>query len=44
MDVCFSSQTLKQDLVQAHKENSQLKSQNQKAEAELKTLTEAVHR
>ncbi|XP_051257324.1 coiled-coil alpha-helical rod protein 1 isoform X1 [Dicentrarchus labrax] len=37
-------ETLKQDLVQAHKENSQLKSQNQKAEAECKTLTEAVHR
>nr|XP_046266739.1 coiled-coil alpha-helical rod protein 1 [Scatophagus argus] len=37
-------ETLKQDLVQAHKENSQLKSQNQKAEAQLKTLTEAVHR
>ncbi|XP_041808504.1 coiled-coil alpha-helical rod protein 1 [Chelmon rostratus] len=37
-------ETLKQDLVQAHKENSQLKSQNQKAEVELKSLTEAVHR
>ncbi|XP_044079620.1 coiled-coil alpha-helical rod protein 1 [Siniperca chuatsi] len=37
-------ETLKQDLVQAQKENSLLKSQNQKAEAELKALTEAVHR
>ncbi|KAM8742283.1 coiled-coil alpha-helical rod protein 1 isoform 2-T3 [Acanthopagrus schlegelii] len=37
-------ETLKQDLVQVHKENSQLKSQNQKAETELKTITEAVHR
>ncbi|XP_070773896.1 coiled-coil alpha-helical rod protein 1 [Enoplosus armatus] len=37
-------ETLKQDLVQAHKENSQLKSQSRKAEAELKTLDTAVHR
>ncbi|XP_038565124.1 coiled-coil alpha-helical rod protein 1 [Micropterus salmoides] len=37
-------ETLKQDLVKAQKENSLLKSQNQKEEAELKTLTEAVHR
>lgn len=44
MDVCFSSQTLKQDLVQAQKENSQLKSQNEKLETELKTLAEAMHR
>ncbi len=40
----FSLQTLKQDLVQAHKENSQLKSLNQKVEAQLKSLTEAVHK
>ncbi|XP_070699704.1 coiled-coil alpha-helical rod protein 1 [Pempheris klunzingeri] len=32
------------DLAQAHKENLQLRSQNHKAEAELKTLTEAVQR
>ncbi|XP_030602462.1 coiled-coil alpha-helical rod protein 1 [Archocentrus centrarchus] len=32
----------KQDLASLHKENVQLKSQSQKAEAELKTLTEAV--
>lgn len=44
MDVCFPSQTLKQDLVQAQKENSQLKSENENAEAKLKTLTEAMHR
>lgn len=44
MDVCFSSQTLEQDLVQARKENSQLKSLTEKAEAELSTLTEAVQR
>lgn len=37
-------QALKQDLVVAQEENSQLKSQNQKAEAELKALREAVHR
>ncbi|KAI3373565.1 hypothetical protein L3Q82_022153, partial [Scortum barcoo] len=37
-------ETLKQDLVQAHKENSQLKLQNQKAVVKLKTLTEAVQR
>ncbi|XP_030294927.1 coiled-coil alpha-helical rod protein 1 [Sparus aurata] len=37
-------ETLKQDLFQAHKENSQLKSQNQKAETEVKSITEAVHR
>lgn len=34
----------KQDLASVHKENVQLKSQSQKAEAELKTLTEAVQR
>lgn len=44
MDVWFSSQTLKQELDQAHKENFQLKSKNQKAEAELKLLTETVRR
>uniref|UniRef100_A0A3B4UIA7 Coiled-coil alpha-helical rod protein 1 n=2 Tax=Seriola dumerili TaxID=41447 RepID=A0A3B4UIA7_SERDU len=37
-------ETLKQDLAQAHKENSQLKSQRQKSEADLKILTEAVRR
>ncbi|XP_071317341.1 coiled-coil alpha-helical rod protein 1 [Trachinotus anak] len=37
-------ETLKQDLAQAHEENSQLKSQSQKSEAELKILTEAVRR
>ncbi|KAL3971245.1 BRCA1-A complex subunit BRE [Sarotherodon galilaeus] len=35
---------LKQDLASVHKENVQLKLQSQKAEAELKTLTEAVQR
>lgn len=44
MDVCFSLQTLKQDLAFSHKENSNLKSQNKKAEAELAVLTEVVHR
>lgn len=44
MDVCFSSQTLKQDLSLSHKQNSELKSQNQRVEAELKVLTEGVHR
>nr|XP_019940908.1 PREDICTED: coiled-coil alpha-helical rod protein 1 [Paralichthys olivaceus] len=37
-------ETLKHDLAQAHKENSQLKSQSQKSAAELKILTEAVQR
>eukprot|EP00064_Thunnus_orientalis_P007077 superscaffoldBa00000766_g7096 len=37
-------ESVKQDLNQTHKENSQLKSQSHKAEAELKTLTEAVNR
>ncbi|XP_074467133.1 coiled-coil alpha-helical rod protein 1 [Sebastes fasciatus] len=37
-------ETLKQHLVQEQKENSQLKSQSQKEEAELKILTEAVRR
>ncbi|TMS14195.1 Coiled-coil alpha-helical rod protein 1 [Larimichthys crocea] len=37
-------ETLEQDLVQARKENSQLKSLTEKAEAELSTLTEAVQR
>lgn len=37
-------QTLKQDVVQAHKENSQLKSENQEAETKLQTLSEGVHR
>ncbi|KAM3601611.1 uncharacterized protein V6R79_015667 [Siganus canaliculatus] len=37
-------ETLKHDLIEAHKENSQIKSQNQKAQAELKSITEAVHR
>lgn len=40
----FFPQTLKQDMAQEQKENSQLKSQSQKEEAELKILTEAVHR
>lgn len=44
MNVCFSLQTLKQDVVQVHKEKSQLKSQNQKAETKLQTLSEGVHR
>ncbi|XP_063342236.1 coiled-coil alpha-helical rod protein 1 isoform X1 [Pelmatolapia mariae] len=35
---------LKQDLASVHKENVQLKLQSQKAEAEFKTLTEAVQR
>ncbi|XP_060911466.1 coiled-coil alpha-helical rod protein 1 [Labrus mixtus] len=37
-------ETLKMDLAQAHKENSQLKSQNQKAEADLESVSEAVQR
>ncbi|XP_078122540.1 coiled-coil alpha-helical rod protein 1 isoform X2 [Sander vitreus] len=37
-------ETLKQDMAQEQKENSQLKSQSQKEEAELKILTEAVRR
>ncbi|TDH04819.1 hypothetical protein EPR50_G00136380 [Perca flavescens] len=37
-------ETLKQDMAQEQKENSQLKSQSQKEEAELKMLTEAVRR
>ncbi|TKS83479.1 Coiled-coil alpha-helical rod protein 1 [Collichthys lucidus] len=37
-------ETLEQDLVQTRKENSQLKSLTEKAEAELSTLTEAVQR
>ncbi|XP_034745829.1 coiled-coil alpha-helical rod protein 1 isoform X2 [Etheostoma cragini] len=37
-------ETLKQDMAQEQKENSQLKSQSQKKEAELKILTEAVRR
>lgn len=40
----FSLQTLKQDLAFGHKENSNLKSQNKKMEAELAVLIEAVHR
>lgn len=44
MDVCFSLQTLKQDLAFDQKENLNLKSQNKKVEAELKVLTEAVRR
>lgn len=44
MDVCFSLQTLKQDLAVGEKENWNLKSQNKKVEAELKVLTEAVRR
>ncbi|XP_041864972.1 coiled-coil alpha-helical rod protein 1 isoform X2 [Melanotaenia boesemani] len=35
---------LKQNLAKVHKENAELKSQNQKAEAEIKLLTEAVQR
>ncbi|XP_063342238.1 coiled-coil alpha-helical rod protein 1 isoform X3 [Pelmatolapia mariae] len=38
------SKALKQDLASVHKENVQLKLQSQKAEAEFKTLTEAVQR
>ncbi|XP_035482560.2 coiled-coil alpha-helical rod protein 1 isoform X2 [Scophthalmus maximus] len=37
-------ETMKQDLAQAHKANSQLKSESQKSQAELQLLTEAVHR
>ncbi|XP_022044033.2 coiled-coil alpha-helical rod protein 1 isoform X1 [Acanthochromis polyacanthus] len=37
-------ETLKLDLAKVHKENAYLKSQTQRAEGELKTLTEAVHR
>ncbi|GAA6233023.1 coiled-coil alpha-helical rod protein 1 [Lates japonicus] len=37
-------ETLKQDLAQAHKINTHLKSQSQKSEAELKILTDAVRR
>ncbi|XP_069002796.1 coiled-coil alpha-helical rod protein 1 isoform X2 [Embiotoca jacksoni] len=37
-------ETLKQHLAKIYNENTQLKSQSQKAEAELKTLTEAVQR
>ena len=45
MDVLFfPPQTLIQDMAQEQKENSQLKSQSQKEEAELKILTEAVTR
>lgn len=44
MDVLFSSQTLRHDLDKAYKENLQLMTMNQKEEAELKILTEAVHR
>lgn len=44
MDVWFSLQTLKHDLAFGQKENSKLKSQNKKAEAELAALTEVVHR
>ncbi|XP_047462175.1 coiled-coil alpha-helical rod protein 1 [Mugil cephalus] len=37
-------EALKQELAKVHKENAQLKSQSQKAEAELQTLKEAVLR
>ncbi|XP_029374587.1 coiled-coil alpha-helical rod protein 1 [Echeneis naucrates] len=37
-------ETLKQDLAQAHKDNSQLKLQAQRSEVEIKVLTEAVSR
>ncbi|KAM7397811.1 hypothetical protein PAMA_005912 [Pampus argenteus] len=37
-------ESVKQDIAQAHKENSELQSQSHRAEAELKTLTEAVCR
>ncbi|KAK1883202.1 Coiled-coil alpha-helical rod protein 1 [Dissostichus eleginoides] len=40
----MEKETLKQDLAKEQKENSHLKSQSQKKEAELKILTEAVHR
>lgn len=40
----FPPQTLKRDLIQARWENSQLKSQTQNSEAELKTFSEAVQR
>ncbi|KAF0038226.1 hypothetical protein F2P81_008710 [Scophthalmus maximus] len=36
-------ETMKQDLAQAHKANSRLKSESQKSQAELQLLTEAVH-
>lgn len=44
VNVCFSLQTLKQDVFQAHKENSKLKLQKQKVEAELQTASKAVHK
>ncbi|KAL3042459.1 hypothetical protein OYC64_020401 [Pagothenia borchgrevinki] len=40
----MEKETLKQDLAKEQKENSHLKSQSQNEEAELKILTEAVHR
>ncbi|KAJ4930422.1 hypothetical protein JOQ06_019424 [Pogonophryne albipinna] len=40
----MEKETLKQDLAKEQKENSHLKSRSQKEEAELKILTEAVHR
>lgn len=44
VNVCFSLQTLKQDVFQAHRENSQLKLQKQKVEAELEAVSQAVHK
>ncbi|KAI4814035.1 hypothetical protein KUCAC02_003249 [Chaenocephalus aceratus] len=40
----MEKETLKQDLAKEQQENSHLKSRSQKEEAELKILTEAVHR
>ncbi|XP_034539999.1 coiled-coil alpha-helical rod protein 1 isoform X2 [Notolabrus celidotus] len=40
----IEKEKLKMDLVQAHEENSQLKSQNEKAEAGLRTVSEAAQR
>lgn len=40
----FFPQSLIQELAQAQKENSQLISKSQKAEAELKILSKTVHR
>ncbi|XP_029956320.1 coiled-coil alpha-helical rod protein 1 isoform X2 [Salarias fasciatus] len=40
----IEKKTFKEDLAKVDKENTQLRSQSQKAEAECKTLTEAIHR
>lgn len=44
VNVCFSSQKVKLDVLQAHRENSQLKLQKQKVEAELQAVSQAVHK